>query len=70
MIMTGGMATIAGTVYVLYATILRDVIPDVAGQILIASIISAPAAILVSHYGAGARKMSAPTSARSRSAGR
>ena len=48
MIMTGGMATIAGTVYVLYATILRNVIPDVAGHILIASIISAPAALLVS----------------------
>ncbi len=48
MIMTGGMATIAGTVYVLYATILRNVIPDVAGHILIASIISAPAALLMS----------------------
>ena len=48
MIMTGGMATIAGTVFVLYATILRDVIPDAAGHLLIASIISAPAALLVS----------------------
>ena len=48
MIMTGGMATIAGTVFVLYATILGDTVPDVAGHLLIASIISAPAAILVS----------------------
>ena len=48
MIMTGGMATIAGTVYVLYATILHNVIPDVAGHLLVASIISAPAALLVS----------------------
>jgi CNT family concentrative nucleoside transporter len=48
MIMTGGMATIAGTVYVLYATILKNVIPDAAGHILIASIMSAPAALLVS----------------------
>ena len=48
MIMTGGMATIAGTVFVLYATILRDIIPDAAGHLLIASIISAPAALLVS----------------------
>ncbi len=48
MVMTGGMATIAGTVFVLYATILRDVIPDVAGHILVASIISAPAALLIS----------------------
>ena len=48
MVMTGGMATIAGTVFVLYATILRDVIPGVAGHLLIASVISAPAALLIS----------------------
>ena len=48
MVMTGGMAGIAGTVFVLYATILRDVIPDVAGHILVASILGAPAALLVS----------------------
>ncbi len=46
-IMTSGMATIAGTVMVLYASILGDTIPDVLGHILIASIISAPAAITV-----------------------
>jgi CNT family concentrative nucleoside transporter len=33
---------------VLYATILRNVIPDVAGHILVASILGAPAALLVS----------------------
>lgn len=48
MVMTGGMAGIAGTVFVLYATILRDVIPGVAGHILVASIVSAPAALLIS----------------------
>jgi CNT family concentrative nucleoside transporter len=48
MVMTGGMAGIAGTVFVLYATILRDAIPDVAGHILVASIIGAPAALLIS----------------------
>ena len=48
MVMTGGMAGIAGTVFVLYATILRDVIPDVAGHILVASILGAPAALLIS----------------------
>ncbi len=48
MVMTGGMAGIAGTVFVLYATILRDVIPDVAGHILVASILAAPAALLIS----------------------
>jgi CNT family concentrative nucleoside transporter len=48
MVMTGGMAGIAGTVFVLYATILRNAIPDVAGHILVASILGAPAALLIS----------------------
>src|SRR5581483_2265942 len=48
MVMTGGMAGIAGTVFVLYATILRNIIPDVAGHILVASIVSAPGALLIS----------------------
>ncbi len=47
-VMTGGMAGIAGTMMVLYASILGPVIPDALGHILIASIISAPAAIVVS----------------------
>ena len=47
-LMTSGMATIAGTVLVLYATILDPVIANVTGHILTASIISAPAAIVVS----------------------
>jgi len=46
-LMVTGMATIAGTVMVLYASILRDVIPDAMGHILVASLISAPAAIVV-----------------------
>jgi concentrative nucleoside transporter, CNT family len=46
-LMTAGMATIAGTVMVLYASILGPVIPDVMGHILIASIISVPAAVTV-----------------------
>ncbi|HDZ91501.1 MAG: nucleoside:proton symporter [Deltaproteobacteria bacterium] len=46
-IMVCGMATIAGTVMVLYASILREVIPGVMGHLLVASIISAPAAITV-----------------------
>ena len=47
MVMTGGMAGIAGTVFVLYATILRAVIPDAAGTSLIASVLAAPAAIVI-----------------------
>jgi len=46
-IMTVGLATIAGTMLVLYATILGGVIPDALGHILTASIISAPAAITI-----------------------
>lgn len=46
-LMVTGMATIAGTVMVLYASILRDVIPDAMGHILVASLISAPAAIVI-----------------------
>jgi CNT family concentrative nucleoside transporter len=47
-IMTCGMATIAGTVMVLYASVLSNTIPDVMGHILTASIISVPAAITIS----------------------
>ncbi len=46
-IMVGGMATIAGTVLFLYASVLGPVIPDVVAHLLIASILSAPAAIVV-----------------------
>lgn len=45
--MTCGMAGIAGTVMVLYATLLGPVVPDALGHILTASIISAPAALLI-----------------------
>jgi CNT family concentrative nucleoside transporter len=46
-LMTCGMATIAGTMMVLYASILSSAIPGILGHILTASIISAPAGILV-----------------------
>ncbi len=45
--MTTGMATIAGTVMVLYASILSGVIPNIMGHILTASIISVPAAVTI-----------------------
>ena len=47
MVMVSGMATISGTVLVLYATILSGAIPDAAGHLLTASLISAPAALMV-----------------------
>ncbi len=46
-VMTAGMATIAGTVFALYATLLRDAIPDAAGHLLAASVVSAPAAVAI-----------------------
>ena len=46
-LMTVGMAGIAGTVMVLYATILGPVIPGALGHILVASIISTPAGLAV-----------------------
>jgi CNT family concentrative nucleoside transporter len=46
-LMTGGMAGIAGTVMVLYATIVGPIIPDAFGHILIASVLGAPAAIVI-----------------------
>jgi CNT family concentrative nucleoside transporter len=47
-VMTSGMATIAGTVMVLYASVLQDTVPGIMGHLLTASIISAPAAVTVS----------------------
>ena len=47
-VMTGGMAGIAGTVLVLYATLLAPLIPDSAAHFVIASVLGAPAAILIS----------------------
>ena len=48
LVMTGGMAGIAGTVLVLYATLLAPLIDDAAAHFVIASVLGAPAAILVS----------------------
>jgi CNT family concentrative nucleoside transporter len=46
-IMAGGMASIAGTVLFLYGAILSRVQPDAVAHLLIASILSAPAALVV-----------------------
>ena len=55
-VMVGGMATISGTLFAVYTTMLSGLIRDPAGHLLTASIISAPAAILI------ARIMSPPDS--------
>ncbi|WP_379920584.1 NupC/NupG family nucleoside CNT transporter [Erythrobacter sp. R86502] len=46
-IMTLTMATISGAILVLYATTLRDTVPDAVGHMISASLISLPAALLV-----------------------
>ncbi|MBV9331076.1 MAG: nucleoside:proton symporter [Alphaproteobacteria bacterium] len=46
-LLTVGLASVAGTVFVLYATILKPVLPDALGHILVASMMSLPGAIIV-----------------------
>jgi CNT family concentrative nucleoside transporter len=46
-VMTGGMAGIAGTVLVLYAQFLRNAVPDAAGHLIIASVLGAPIAVMI-----------------------
>ena len=46
-VMTVGMATVAGTVLVVYASILEPLLDDALQHLLVASIISAPAAVTI-----------------------
>lgn len=46
-VMTSGMATVAGAVMILYSLILQDVLVNALGHILTASVISVPAAVMV-----------------------
>jgi CNT family concentrative nucleoside transporter len=46
-LMTCGMATIAGTVMVLYATVIGRTIPNALAHILVASLVATPAAIAI-----------------------
>lgn len=45
-VMVGGMATVAGGVMAVYVGFLSASIPDIAGHLVVASVLSAPAAIL------------------------
>jgi CNT family concentrative nucleoside transporter len=47
LMMVVGLATVAGSTMVAYAVILGPVLPNAAGHVLVASIISAPAGILL-----------------------
>ena len=46
-LMTVGLSVIAGTVFVLYATILQNVLPGALGHLLVASFMSLPAGVLI-----------------------
>ena len=46
-IMTGGFATVAGGVMALYVLWLQDAVPGIAGHLMAASVMSAPAAIVI-----------------------
>jgi len=45
--MTVGMAGVAGTVLALYATVLEPTLPGAAGHLIVASVISVPAALML-----------------------
>lgn len=45
-VMTGGMATVAGGVMAAYITLLRDFMPNIAGHLIAASVMGAPAAVM------------------------
>ncbi|MFP5296851.1 MAG: NupC/NupG family nucleoside CNT transporter [Alphaproteobacteria bacterium] len=47
LLMVVGLATVAGSTMVAYAAILAPVLPNAAGHVLVASIVSAPAGILL-----------------------
>ena len=46
--MTVGMAGVAGTVLAIYASLLKSSVPGAAGHLIVASVISVPAALLIS----------------------
>lgn len=62
-VITGGFATVAGSVMVLYATLLEPQQPSVLGHIIVASLISVPAAILMAQIMIPPDKSEAPTPA-------
>ena len=47
-VMVGGFATVAGAVFAAYVLMLQGVLPDIAGHLLAASVMNAPAGLLLS----------------------
>jgi CNT family concentrative nucleoside transporter len=62
-VITSGYATVAGSVIVLYATILNNIDPSILGHIVVASIISVPAALLIGKIMVPPEKGEVPTPA-------
>jgi len=62
-IITGGFATVAGSVMALYAIVLANIDPSILGHIIVASIISVPAAILMAQVMIPAEEGEEPTAA-------
>ena len=62
-VMTGGFATVAGGVMAAYAGMLMGFFPDIAGHLMAASVMSAPAALVVA-------KLMVPEEERAETAGR
>jgi len=46
-VMTAGMASLAGTMLAIYASFLAPVVPDAASHLIVASVLSAPASIMI-----------------------
>lgn len=46
-VMVGGFATVAGTVLAAYVGLLRNIVPNIAEHLITASVMSAPAALLI-----------------------
>ncbi len=46
-LMTTGMCTVAGTVFALYVTVLENVIPDIAGHLILSSLLSVFSGVMV-----------------------
>jgi concentrative nucleoside transporter, CNT family len=62
LLMTVGLATVAGTVIVLYAFVLSSILEGALGQVLTASLISLPAAVMVAKLMVPGGEDEAPTS--------
>ena len=62
-VITSGYATVAGSVIVVYAAVLATIEPSILGHIIVASIISVPAALLIGKIMVPPQKGAIPTPA-------